>query len=169
MDSSDYWRPWGDYYVSRELGMVMNARGRILQPFFDAANGYEGIVLMVNATRQFVNVHRLVAQAFVPYPQGLPIVDHQDGDKRNNDAANLRWATVPQNQFNRRSSRGSSSRHKGVSFVRRIHRWRATIMANGTRHFLGHFDDEDDAGRAYDAAARLLHGPFVRLNLPRAD
>lgn len=37
-----------------------------------------------------VYVHRMVAEAFVPNPQGLPEIDHINGDKADNRASNLR-------------------------------------------------------------------------------
>jgi len=42
-------------------------------------------------------VHRLVAAAFHPNPDGLPQVDHIDGDRKNNAASNLRWVSVRDN------------------------------------------------------------------------
>ena len=42
-------------------------------------------------------VHRLVAEAFVPNPEGYPQVDHIDEDSQNNCASNLRWVTQEQN------------------------------------------------------------------------
>lgn len=42
-------------------------------------------------------VHRLVALAFIPNPEGKPQVDHIDGDKYNNNASNLRWVDGVQN------------------------------------------------------------------------
>lgn len=41
--------------------------------------------------------HRLVAQAFIPNPKGLPCVNHKDGNKGNNRADNLEWVTYAQN------------------------------------------------------------------------
>jgi hypothetical protein len=45
-------------------------------------------------------IHRLVAEAFVPNPQGLPEIDHIDGNPSNNAASNLRWCTHQQNMRN---------------------------------------------------------------------
>ena len=44
-----------------------------------------------------VNVHRLVAMAFLPNPNNFPIVMHKDNDTSNNCVDNLMWGTTSMN------------------------------------------------------------------------
>lgn len=47
--------------------------------------------------RKLRKVHRLVAEAFIPNPGGLPQIDHKDGNKNNNSVSNLEWVTCEEN------------------------------------------------------------------------
>ena len=56
-------------------------------------NGYYYVSLWKNNLEHKMPVHRLVAIAFIDNPDNKPTVDHVDGNRTNNDAENLRWAT----------------------------------------------------------------------------
>ena len=93
-------------------------------------------------------------------------VDHIDGDPLNNHRTNLRLATRAENARNRGKNTNNSSGYKGVRLRKGTQRWQARIKAGGKERHLGYFDTREEAARAYDAAARELHGAFARLNFP---
>lgn len=104
-------------------------------------------------------MHRLILDA----PRGVS-VDHINGNGLDNRRCNLRFATVNQNQFNRRPNSGCSSQYKGVYWDKSKNRWRAYIKKNHKRFYLGVYTDELQAARAYDEAARELFGKYARPN-----
>lgn len=63
-------------------------------------NRYNKATLKVNGKKKPVNVHRLVAEAFLPNPHNYRCIDHIDGVKANNQIDNLRWCSDLQNQNN---------------------------------------------------------------------
>lgn len=89
----------GHYRVD-ELGNVYSAKrgkAKMLLPFLNSC-GYPTVALCVNGKESYKTVHRLVATAFIPNPDNLPQVNHINGDKTDNRAANLEWVTAGDNQ-----------------------------------------------------------------------
>ena len=84
----------GLYKISN-VGNVMNNKGRILKLML--TNGYPTVNLYKNRKMRSLSVHRLVAEAFIPNPMSLPIVNHKDENKVNNSVDNLEWCTKQYN------------------------------------------------------------------------
>lgn len=59
--------------------------------------GHLHIALAHKGTKQNKYVHRLVAEAFIPNPNGYPVINHIDHDGENNDVSNLEWCTQKRN------------------------------------------------------------------------
>lgn len=55
--------------------------------------GYVYVSLCKNAKLERFQVHRLVATAFIPNPDNLPVVNHQDENPSNCHVDNLEWCT----------------------------------------------------------------------------
>ena len=55
--------------------------------------GYARLILRKNNQSYGHSVHRLVAEAFIPNPNNLPVVNHKDENPRNNNVENLEWCT----------------------------------------------------------------------------
>lgn len=99
---NEIWKDVAGYeglYEISNLGRVRSKNG-ILKPQ-KRQHGYLGIMLYgkgghKRGFRTF-SVHRLVAEAFIPNPNGYPEVNHIDEDKTNNRADNLEWVSRIQN------------------------------------------------------------------------
>lgn len=86
-----------DNYVIYDNGDVANERTNRYLKGKIKLNGYKVYTLSKNNIKQDFFAHRLVAEYFIPNPNNLPVVNHKDGDKLNNDVSNLEWATYSQN------------------------------------------------------------------------
>lgn len=95
------WKPitgFEDYLIS-SVGCVLSyKRGdwRELHPYI-GKNGYAYVNLRRDGETIRYNIHRLVAENFIPNPLNKPAVNHIDGNKLNNSVENLEWATYREN------------------------------------------------------------------------
>lgn len=118
---SDFWRPVVGYegiYEVSENGLVRRVSGRLrmLKPWLNH-NGYPIVRLtnMSQGKRQTSFVHRLVAQAFIPNPRNLPVVNHINHDRLDRRAENLEWCTQGYNlEHARRAGRVRTDYRKGM-------------------------------------------------------
>ena len=87
------------YYQVSNLGNIKSLHkrnyGEILK--LPIKRGYYQAGLRKKGTRKFFQVHRLVAEAFIPNKENLPQVNHKDENKLNNNVENLEWCTVAYN------------------------------------------------------------------------
>ena len=70
-------------------------RDRILT--YSMRNGYKCVTMNLDGKSKYYYLHRLLAQNFIENPNDYPCVNHVDGNKLNNDIANLEWCTYSQN------------------------------------------------------------------------
>lgn len=71
--------------------------GKILKQKYH--NGYAMVNLNMNKDLKVLYVHRLVAEHFLENPNNLPVVNHIDGIKSNNNVLNLEWCTYSENNI----------------------------------------------------------------------
>lgn len=79
---------------------------------------YYGCHLNVGGKRKFFVVHRLIADTFLPNPNGLPCIDHINRDTHDNRVENLRWATYETNGNNTIRQISAATDNAHVSHVK---------------------------------------------------
>ena len=99
---------WKDIEGTEGMYRISN-RGNVLVHSFRAKGywdyatitegegGYKFVAIYYDGERKRKLVHRLVAEAFLPNPENLPVVNHKDQNPSNNNAENLEWCTVQYN------------------------------------------------------------------------
>ena len=89
-----------DRIVGSSCGKTQHIKGKILTICYNKrVNVYE-IHLRKDGKRKCFKIHRLVADAFVynDDPVNKTTVNHIDGDRSNNKADNLEWASYSENE-----------------------------------------------------------------------
>lgn len=145
------------------------------------SNGkYLTVRLVGNSTNKSksktLRVHRLVAEAFIPNPLNLPQVNHKDKNTFNNNISNLEWCTCSKNhkhafangrdktylimQNQGKKEINATSKYHGVCWDKSKHKYMAFCKHLHKNKFLGRFDNEIDAAKAYD-------NYVIKNNLPK--
>lgn len=108
-------------------------------------------------------------QVILNTPKGMES-DHKNGNGLDNQRQNLRVCTKSNNMYNQKvQTRSKSSKFKGVYWSNKYRKWVAQIRVNHKAIWLGNFNLEIDAAKAYDATAKETFGEFAKLNTTEVD
>lgn len=120
----EYWKMIpgyeGQYMVSswgrvKSFNYFNTKKEHLLTPHKNQ-NGYLSAQLCKKGKTKLILIHRLVALAFIPNPDNLPVINHKDENKTNNRMDNLEWCTYSHN------SKHGNRKEKVIK----------TMIANGT-------------------------------------
>ena len=162
----ELFKPIDDYdnYSISNFGNVKNNKTNRIMKQCNDSEGYKKINLKKDGKWKIFSVHRLVGNAFLENPDNKPMIDHIDENKSNNNVKNLRWATRNDNGCNRGKTRNNKSGFKGVCFHKHTHKYVAEIRSNGKKYHLGYFESAEEASKAYEAKAKVIHKEFYYKN-----
>ena len=123
-------------------------------------NGNNGVYLRGwdRDLKKKIFLHRLILDAYDPKIQ----VDHINGKINDNRKSNLRFATIQQNITNRDKPLTNTSGYKGV--FKRGDKYQASIGVNGSKIYLGIYNNPEDAALAYNKACIEYFGEFGKVN-----
>ena len=109
-----------------------------------------------------VVMHSVIAKT----PKGM-LTDHINHDTLDNREENLRVCTCSQNQMNSKMRENNTSGYRGA--YKKKNRYYALIQIKKQSIYLGSYSTMEDAARAYDAAAKRLHGEYAKLNFAERE
>ena len=98
-ENMEIWKPCkeNDVYQLSNEGRIRNRRtGRVLKTQINK-NGYEVLSIVVDGRSVTRRLHRLIADAFYDGEHDGLDVNHDDGNKRNNNIENLEFCTRQEN------------------------------------------------------------------------
>ena len=147
-----------DYETGRLVRIyhpVKNQRWRVGQ-VAGSRHGEGGYQVNVNGT-QYLNC-RLVWMWVHGEDPGELEVDHKDEDRSNDRIDNLRLATRGQNQQNISTTARNTSGHKGVSWYKRLGKWRVDVCGKT----IGYFSDIEEAIKVRIETANKICGEFAK-------
>lgn len=140
---------WNAHYAGKPAGTT-DAKGYVNLQIKDPNSG----------VRRKLQAHRLIY--LLHHNESPEIVDHINGNPSDNRIENLRAAEPYQNAANRKVRTDSSTGCLGVSRHRRDGTFAVQIMFAKTRHWIGTFQNLEDARMAAEAARERIVGEWRR-------
>lgn len=128
---------------------------------FDVVAGHHWHVSSTGYAAATIGGKRHYMHRMIMNPPNAFMVDHIDGDKLNNQRANLRICTNGENMRNKLEMSGNKSGHRGVCRKKNHRRWTATIKLNKRNIHLGYFDTAEEAIGARLKAETEHFGAFA--------
>lgn len=113
---NEIWKPIKGYeglYEVSSCGRVRSLKRKAPHIMGQGNNGYGYLYAPLTKDGKTTNIRisRLVAEAFIPNPNNLPIVDHINHKRAENYVENLRWVSYSENAF---SSWGEDVKNKVI-------------------------------------------------------
>jgi len=111
----------------------------------------------------FVFMHRAILKNRGHDIKGY-VVDHKDGNRLNNQKANLRKCTPLQNNQNKKHRPTKNSPYKGVKYLKKVNKYQASILLD-----LGMYSTAEKARDEYNEMAKGIYGEFANSGLEDVD
>lgn len=120
-------------------------------------DGYLAVGLYKNGKQKWYLVHRLVAQAFIPNPSKLPMINHKDENPLNNNVDNLEWCNAKYNlNYNEGQKRKAMKRSKTI--------YQYTLNGEFVREWLSATEVQRQTGYNQGHICQCCNGKYKTAN-----
>ncbi len=113
----------------------------------------------INKKQHTIRMHRLIMKAILGQE-----IDHRNHNGLDNRKGNLRFCSHKQNLQNSKKRQNCSSKFKGVCWDKIQQQWAVRLGPRLGRIWVGRFDSEIEAAKAYDYKAKEVYGEFAYAN-----
>jgi hypothetical protein len=142
-------------HVSRNKSGDFTLKSKVLTA--NTANGYAVVQVGIMGKCFRLFVHKELAKAFIPNPNGYTVVNHKDGNKLNNTLENLEWCTKSWDNKHRFVILGEVPHNKGKTGASH-NRSKPVDMLDMEGHYLMTFASATEAGAVIGADGTHISG-----------
>lgn len=174
------WHPF--FYKGHETNIEVNKLGEVrrvskdwmkyntktgLVKFSISKDYYQTSIKVKNIGQVNLQVHQIIAIAFLNHVPNKfeKVVDHIDGNKKNNNIENLQIITQRENTIKRlkKSKYPTGVHRKTVKYKNKVYEYfNFQILLKNKRYQIGNFKKPEDASAAYQEALRKINaGEFA--------
>lgn len=102
------WKPlvyqgisYEDKFEVSDEAQIRNIKTRTIYKLNVSGNGYLAVCVSLGNRKDklLIKIHKAIAETFILNPNNLPVINHKDGNKLNNNISNLEWITSSDNTF----------------------------------------------------------------------
>lgn len=146
----EIWKDISGYeglYAISSLGNVRSYYTNKILKQETVRNGYKAVYLNKDGNRSHKYIHILVAEAFLPNPENLPIINHKDENPANNSVDNLEWCTYRYNNM-----------YNGVHIKRAIKQSKQVFQYDKNGNLVNTYVSVREAGRCINRSSSNISG-----------
>lgn len=151
--NTEIWKPVIGYEGLYEVSSLGNVRslwyGKKNMKLRTDKDGYLMVNFHKDKKQTTHKVHRLVAETFIPNPEGKPQIDHINTDKTDNRAENLKWVTQKENNNNPLSKKHISTGKLGKNRGKDHFASKSIIQFTKNNEFVKIWENAQDVAREW--------------------